>query len=170
MPAATHSASSNTSCQQSRAVPATCDAHYHWHGAFIADIVCNRRHHIWLSKFNISDECNGNNAVMSIICIISCYILKISSYSTYRKSRSTFVREKNLSISTQSRFSKVRIRSKSSSGCVYLIPTRSQTGTMLLTVRNRLIPTILESKSVDISSNINQLPTLQIYIKYISNI
>ena len=143
-----------------------------WHRAWllalcvVIDIVCNRWHHIWLSKFNISQECNGNNDVMSIICIIFCYILKISSYSTYWKSRSTFSREKNLSISTRSRSSKARIHSESSSGFFHPIPTRSQIGTVFLIVRDRANPTNPGSKPVDTSGNTDWLSTL-IIINYI---
>ena len=58
----------------------------------IVGIVCDYCHHVIVGGQYFSYIiCNRNNAVMSIVCIISCYILtKISDYPTCWKSRSTF--------------------------------------------------------------------------------
>ena len=112
-------------------------------------------------------EYNRNNSMTSIICIIFCYILtKISNYSTYWKSHSTFAREKNLSISIRSRFLKARIRFELSSECFYSISIRSQIGIVFLTVRDRLNPTNPGSKPIDTSNSIDRLSILRRFDRF----
>jgi hypothetical protein len=57
---------------------------------------------------------------------------------------------------------KGRIRSESGSGYFCSIPTRPQTGTVILTARDRLIPVNLGSEPVGTSGSTDRLPTLDV--------